>query len=97
MHACSAFIFECFTLALYQPEIKLFFCYRFCIGKKCTYVDLTLFHCLRATEAQWPEVWAQADYIPALKTFKERMAARPKMAAYLKSDRCRPFAGDSMM
>lgn len=69
----------------------------FVIGNKCTYLDLTLFHCLRATEAQFPEPWANADYIPALKAFKERMAARPNIAAYLKSGRCRAFAGDSMM
>lgn len=69
----------------------------FVIGNKCTYVDLTLFHILRATEAQFPEAWAKANYIPTLKAFKERMAARPNIAAYLKSDRCKAFAGDSMM
>lgn len=74
-----------------------YFIFRFVIGNKCTYVDLTLFHILRATEAQFPEAWAKADYIPALKAFKERMAARPNIAAYLKSDRCKAFAGDSMM
>lgn len=69
----------------------------FVIGNKCTYVDLTLFHILRATEAQFPEQWAKADYIPALKAFKDRIAARPKIAEYLKSNRCKAFAGDSMM
>lgn len=69
----------------------------FVIGEKCTYADLTLFHVLRATEAQFPEVWRKADYIPTLKAFKERIAARPRIAAYLSSKRAKPFAGDSMM
>jgi hypothetical protein len=35
--------------------------------------------------------------MPLLKAFKERIACRPRLAAYLKSDRWRGFAGDSMM
>lgn len=69
----------------------------FIIGSKLSYADLTLFHVLRATEAQFPEAWAKADYIPTLKAYKERIAARPNIAAYLKSERALPFAGDSMM
>ncbi|XP_045170005.2 glutathione S-transferase-like [Mercenaria mercenaria] len=69
----------------------------FIIGSKCCYADLTLFHCLRATESQFPEAWAKADYIPALKAYKERIASRPNIAAFLKSGRSLPFAGDSMM
>ena len=83
---------------IFSLYVQVFlYLFRFAIGNKCTYVDLTLFHCLRATEAQFPEAWSKADFIPALKAFKERMAARPNIAAYLKSDRSRAFAGDSMM
>lgn len=71
--------------------------FSFIVGDKCTYTDLTLFHVLRATEFQFQDAWNKADYIPALKAYKERIAARPNIAAYLKSDRALPFAGDSMM
>ena len=60
-------------------------------------MDLTLFHILRATEFQFPETWTGADYIPCLKAFKERIAAKPNIAAFLKSDRCKPFSGNGLM
>lgn len=63
---------------------------------KLTYVDLELFHALCAAEAQFPEAWDAMD-IPLLKAFKEQIAARPRIAEYLKSDRRQKFAGDSMM
>ncbi|KAL3846871.1 hypothetical protein ACJMK2_017824 [Sinanodonta woodiana] len=69
----------------------------FLFGDRLTYVDLALLHVLRATEAQFPEAWQGADYIPALKAFKERMSARPRLAAYFNSKRCLPFEGNSMM
>jgi len=69
----------------------------FVIGNKLTYVDLGLMHVLRATESQFPEAWGSYDNIPKLKAFKERMVARPKLAAYFQSSRCKPFEGNSMM
>lgn len=69
----------------------------FLFGETVTYVDLGLMQALRATESQFPDAWNNADYIPALKSFKDRMCSRPRLAAYFKSDKCRPFAGDSMM
>ncbi|CAH1246668.1 GSTP1 [Branchiostoma lanceolatum] len=69
----------------------------FVIGDKLTYVDLGLLHVLRATDAQFPDAWASNDSIPLLKAFKDRLSARPNLAAYFKSDRCRPFEGNSMM
>lgn len=62
-----------------------------------TYVDFAVFNALRVTESQFPDLFSSIDYTPKLKAFKERMAARPKIAAYLKSDRVHPFKGDSMM
>ena len=56
-----------------------------------------MLHILRTTESQFPETWECLDYIPLLKAFKERVMARPNLAAYFKSDRCLPFSGDSMM
>lgn len=69
----------------------------FLIGDKLTYVDLGLTHVLRATESQFPDAWNGADNIPTLKMYKERMCSRPRLAAYYKSDKCRPFEGNSMM
>lgn len=70
---------------------------RFVIGDKLTYVDLALLHVLRATQSQFSEAFEKNDDIPILKAFLERMSARPNLAAYFKSDRCRPFEGNSMM
>nr|XP_039250378.1 glutathione S-transferase P-like [Styela clava] len=71
----------------------------FVIGDTLTYVDLALLHILRATEAQFPEQWkaAAADYAKLLNGFKARISARPNLAAYLASERCAKFSGNSMM
>ncbi|XP_060572023.1 uncharacterized protein LOC132730183 [Ruditapes philippinarum] len=69
----------------------------FLFGEKLTYCDLSLFHILHATEFQFPDTYKAAEYMPLLKAFKERIASRPRLAAYLKSDRWRGFSGDSMM
>lgn len=68
----------------------------FMIGNSITYVDLALFQALEAFASQFPEEWAKAEY-PKLRAFRDRIAARPNIAAFLASDRCKPFAGDSMM
>lgn len=65
-------------------------------GDRLTYVDIALFHVLRATEAQWPDEWATADF-PRLKAFLVLIAQTPSIAAYLHSDRERPWEGNSMM
>ncbi|KAL3831846.1 hypothetical protein ACJMK2_023545 [Sinanodonta woodiana] len=69
----------------------------FLFGDKITHSDLILFHMLEAVKFQLPEVYKAADYIPLLKAFHARIAARPNIAAYLKSDRCKKFSGDSFM
>lgn len=69
----------------------------FLFGEKICYCDLSLFHILHATESQFPEAYKSADYIPMLKDFKERIASRTRIAAYLRSDRWKGFSGDSMM
>ncbi len=70
---------------------------RFLVGNKLTYVDLALLHVLRASASQFPEEWKKLETIPLLKAYEDRLSARPNLAAYFKSDRCRPFEGNSMM
>jgi len=66
------------------------------VGNKLTYVDLELFHALCATESQFNEAW-QTMEVPLVKAFTAQIAARPRIAEYLKSERRQKFAGDSMM
>ena len=61
-----------------------------------TYADIAVFNVLRVSDSQFPAEYAAAD-IPLLKAFRERIASRPKIAEYLKSDRVKPFCGNSMM
>ena len=63
---------------------------------KLTYVDIAVFQALRAVEFQFPEEYDKLC-TDDLKAFKERMACRPNIAAFLKSPRSIPFCGNSMM
>ena len=84
------FILPCFSLkSVWTP--------RFVVGDKLTYVDLALLHVLRAAKSQFSEAFNALNTIPLLKAFMERISARPNLAAYFASDRCRPFEGNSMM
>lgn len=69
----------------------------FLFGDKLTYVDLTLFWVLKATEASYPEAWKKADNVPLLKEFRDRIEKRPNISAYLNSDRFIPLENNSMM
>lgn len=69
----------------------------FFFGDKVTYFDYQMFHCLHAIEAQFPSWYESFEGMPTLKAFKERMQARPRIKAYLASDRRMPYAGDSCM
>ncbi|CAG2239709.1 glutathione S-transferase-like isoform X1 [Mytilus edulis] len=69
----------------------------FLFGDKLTYVDLTLFWVLKATEASYPDAWKSADCCPLLKLFRDRIERRPNIAAYLNSDRFVPLENNSMM
>ncbi|ESO99694.1 hypothetical protein LOTGIDRAFT_141723 [Lottia gigantea] len=69
----------------------------FMVGNKLTYIDLEVYHILRATENQFPEAWRDLSTIPHLKAFKNRIEVRPNIATYLKSTRCNKFQGNSMM
>lgn len=61
-----------------------------------TYVDIAVYQVLRATEAQFPSVYASLPFAKLL-AFKSRMDARPRIKAYLESSRCLHFCGNSMM
>jgi len=70
-------------------------------GDQLTYADFALFHVLDATISQFDtefyEFAWQNTNVPALKEYHAWIKERPNLQAYFKSDRCAPFAGDSMM
>lgn len=70
----------------------------FFFSGRLTYVDLVVYNAVTAAEVQFPAAWPDlAAHNPKLVAHKERIASLPKVAEYLASDRCRPWAGDSMM
>ena len=70
----------------------------FAIGETMTYVDLSLWHTLEAATSQFPESYPKiVEDKPLLRAFREQIAAIPRLAAYLQSDRRGHFEGNSMM
>jgi len=70
-------------------------------GERATYADFCLWHVLDATCAQfnnefYGHAWDAAD-VPSLKEFYAAFGQRPRLRAYLDSDRRAPWGGDSMM
>eukprot|EP00416_Gambierdiscus_australes_P026094 CAMPEP_0171057412 /NCGR_PEP_ID=MMETSP0766_2-20121228/1782_1 /TAXON_ID=439317 /ORGANISM="Gambierdiscus australes, Strain CAWD 149" /LENGTH=378 /DNA_ID=CAMNT_0011512519 /DNA_START=39 /DNA_END=1176 /DNA_ORIENTATION=+ len=68
---------------------------------KVTYADFMLFHVLDAAEAQFSsefyhEAWVKAD-VPTLKLWRNWVAGRPQLKAYLESGRRKEWLGQSMM
>ncbi len=62
------------------------------LGDTFTYCDLSLFQVLAGTEYAFPNGYAKAiAELPALAELRERVAARPNVAAYLASERRLPF------
>lgn len=68
----------------------------FFVGSDLTYVDLQVLVMLQVTDSQWPDTYSEVD-IPLLHLFRKRMEERPRIKAYMASDRRNPFAGDSLM
>lgn len=64
------------------------------VEDKLTYADLGVFHILNALQAQFPEAFTGAN-IPLLKAFQQRIASFPPIDAYYKSDRVKPWEGNS--
>jgi len=69
----------------------------FFIGTKLTYVDVSAFYVLLATKTQFPEAWNSLTDTPAIKEFLTAVGRTPAIENYLKSDRAKPFSGNSMM
>ncbi len=62
------------------------------VGADLTYVDLSMFQVLEGLDYAFPHAFAHAKpSIPQLLALRERVAARPNIAAYLGSNRRLPF------
>jgi glutathione S-transferase len=65
---------------------------RVLVGAGVTHVDLAAFQVLEGLEYAFPHACARlAAQIPRLRALRERVAARPRLAAYLASERRLPF------
>ena len=61
-------------------------------GPRASYVDLSLFQTLVGLEYALPNAMARLEKkVPKLRTLRDRVAARPRLAAYLASPRRLPF------
>eukprot|EP00753_Platysulcus_tardus_P000694 PLAT10647.2.p1 GENE.PLAT10647.2~~PLAT10647.2.p1 ORF type:complete len:485 (-),score=191.11 PLAT10647.2:91-1545(-) len=63
-------------------------------GGRLTYADLVLFNFMRGMLAQKPEV-CPADKFPLLHAHYAMMSARPRLAAFVASERSQDITGDS--
>jgi glutathione S-transferase len=62
------------------------------VGTEVTHVDLSAFQVLEGLDYAFPNACARlAPTIPRLRALRERVAARPRLAAYLASARRMPF------
>ena len=62
------------------------------IGSTASYVDLSLFQLLEGLHYAFPNAMARlAPALPQLESLRRRVAKRPRIAAYLKSERRLPF------
>jgi glutathione S-transferase len=65
---------------------------RWLVGATCTYVDLSAFQVVEGLRYAFPNAMARAERsTPLLTGLRDRVAARPRIAAYLASDRRIPF------
>ena len=62
------------------------------VGDGFTYVELSLFQVLEGLRYAFPNAFKRLEpQIPGLLALRDRVAARPRIAAYLKSERRLPF------
>lgn len=65
---------------------------RFLVGRKHSYVDLSAFQIVEGMAYAFPKAWKKASRgLPNLLALRDRVAARPRIAAYLASDRRLPW------
>ncbi|KAG2483047.1 hypothetical protein HYH03_018076 [Edaphochlamys debaryana] len=68
----------------------------FLVGASVTVADLAVYQCMAAAEQHYGPYYA-AQETPLAKAHQAAIAARPRIAAYLHSERCQPWDSDSMM
>lgn len=79
--------FDYFEGILARPETK-----DYLTGGTLTYADLSLFQVVEGLRYAFPATMARIDAgYPLLAALRDRVAARPRVAAYLKSERRLPF------
>jgi glutathione S-transferase len=67
------------------------------VGRDRTYVDLSAFQVIEGLDYAFPNALARlAAKIPQLRALRDRVAARPRIAAYLESERRVPFNQDGI-
>jgi glutathione S-transferase len=65
---------------------------QYLLGDGLTYVDLSLFQVLEGLRYAFPNAFKRLEpRIPGLLALRDRVAARPRIAAYLRSERRLPF------
>ena len=65
---------------------------RWLVGPDCSYVDLSAFHIVEGLRYAFPNAMAALEpTIPRLVGLRDRVAERPRIAAYLASKRRQPF------
>lgn len=66
---------------------------RWLVGKSATYADFSLFQAIEGLRYAFPKAMAKRErHWPLAVALHDRVAARPGIAAYLKSDRRLPFS-----
>jgi glutathione S-transferase len=67
------------------------------MGSALTYPDLSLFQLLEGLAYAFPKGFARvAESTPGILGLRDRVAERPRIAAYLESDRRIPFNQDGV-
>jgi glutathione S-transferase len=65
---------------------------RWLVGRDCTYVDLSAFQVVEGLRHAFPNAAGAVEAgLPLLVALRDRVAARPRIAAYLASERRLPF------
>ncbi|GLI60934.1 hypothetical protein VaNZ11_003170, partial [Volvox africanus] len=68
----------------------------FLIGSSIAVADLAVYHYMTAAEQHYKQYY-DAIEAPRAKEHQMRIASRPRIQAYLNSNRCQPWDTDSMM
>jgi glutathione S-transferase len=69
----------------------------FMVGRALSYVDLSMFQVLEGLRYAFPNALARLERrVPLLRSLRPRIAARPRLAAYLASERRIPFNEDGI-